>query len=64
MVMQVSPLNPDEDESQENEDITRDTSSDTAQTEQCAVTNRKCDISLLIISAYHESNINIPCLTI
>ena len=44
--MQVPPLDPDEDDSQMNEDITRDTETrEGGQTEQCAVTNRKCDIS-------------------
>ena len=38
-------LNAEEDESQQNEDITRDIE-EGAQAKQCAVTNRKCDISL------------------
>ena len=38
-------MNAEEDESQQNEDITRDIE-EGAQAKQCAVTNRKCDISL------------------
>ena len=48
MLMQVPPLNPDEEEAQQNEDITRDIEKG-SQSQQCAVTNRKYDISYHIL---------------
>ena len=42
-------MNLDGNESQMNGDITKNRKTKEAPTEQCAVTNRKCEVSLIII---------------